>query len=74
MNVIAATIALRVLLHEYCYCCCMNIATAAANAVNALRVLLHEYCICLIKCNSVDYLSSKNQCSDYLNSTTTCFS
>ena len=54
MNVIATTIALRVLLHEYCYC--MNIATAAANA---LRVLLHEYCIYLIKCNGVYYLSSK---------------
>ena len=56
MNVIAATIALRVLLHEYCYCCCMNIATAAANA---LRVLLHEYCIYLIECNGVYYLVPK---------------
>ena len=72
MNIaIAATIALRVLLHEYCYCCCMNIATAAANA---LRVLLHEYCSYLIKYNDVYYLSSKNLCGDYSNSTTTRFS
>ena len=50
--VIAAAIALRVLLHEYCYCCCQCTEGAA------LRVLLHEYCIYFIK--GVYYLSSKN--------------
>ena len=42
---IAAAIALRMLLHEYCHCC-MNIAIAAAIA---LRVLLHE---CYRCCNN----------------------
>ena len=48
MNIaVAAAIALRVLLHEYCYCCSINIAIAAAIA---LRHECYRYCKNAVYC------------------------